>query len=166
MLLPVGAHINYRSLLSQLKIPLKVSHIMLSTLCKSFVSTSRARTIIVTLLVFSVFTQHVVARHILRKKKDPNWCVRKFTPMLLHIKEGCEPRLMNFPYCSGVGFSYSRSTFTAPLRKERCTCCASISHKVTKRTLTFVCGGRNETHSVFFQKISDCGLVECSTLID
>lgn len=92
-------------------------------------------------------------------------CLRKLTPIVLH-QPGCEPRITMIPYCTGAGPSFDRNLLKAPFKERSCGCCASTEHKVTRRKLTFVCGGRNETRSVFFQKIVSCGLVDCDFLLD
>ena len=130
--------------------------------------------ILVILLVCShAPTAQAISNHQMKRSiskpvnlSKPLPCMRKLTPIWLH-QPGCEPRRTMIPYCTGAGHSFDRnSPNNVSLRERRCSCCASTRNKATRRNLNFVCGGRNETRSVFFQKISTCGFVDCDYLLN
>lgn len=124
-------------------------------------SAAWAPTFMITLLICTALTQQALARHRrIKTAANEKVCERKMTPITLNV-EGCKPRITHVPTCTGVGYSYARWKPTAPFIEEDCLCCASTSHRVTRRRLTLVCGGQNVNHTFFFQKISKCGHVAC-----
>ena len=146
------------------------THTMSRSPCRSAHGTF---TLIVSILVFLLACSYAPTqasnskppfRPVVKPANLSNPCMRKLTPIVLH-QSGCEPRRTKIPYCTGVGPSFDRNLVRPPFKERSCSCCASTEHKATRRKLTFVCGGRNETRSVYFQKISSCGLVDCNFLL-
>ena len=81
-------------------------------------------------------------------------------------RTGCLPGLMiAVPMCLGSCNSYVHYLKVNPYKESQCSCCQATTYRLSKRTVTFQCGGTTETtFSYNIAAVIECGCSSCGSI--